>query len=130
MRGGCLCGAVRYTASAPPLRSYLCHCRDCQRASGSAFAAAMLFAPGVVVVEGALAGFESAGESGAVVRRGFCAVCGSGVVNTAVPDAGYRVVLAGTLDEPAAFVPTAEIFCRTACAWLAPVGRRMEAGWD
>ena len=36
--GGCVCGEIRYTCSAEPLLVANCHCRDCQRASGSAFA--------------------------------------------------------------------------------------------
>ena len=38
LTGGCLCGAVRYEAGWPPNWSAHCHCRDCQRASGAAFA--------------------------------------------------------------------------------------------
>jgi len=39
MTGGCLCGAVRYESTGEPGFALLCHCRDCQRQSGSAFAA-------------------------------------------------------------------------------------------
>jgi len=39
IKGGCLCGAVRYTAQADPTSATVCHCRDCQKFTGSAFAA-------------------------------------------------------------------------------------------
>src|SRR5215472_2409820 len=39
IKGGCLCGAVRYTAEAEPTSATVCHCRDCQKFTGSAFAA-------------------------------------------------------------------------------------------
>jgi hypothetical protein len=39
LKGGCLCGAVRYTTTAEPVGSGVCHCRDCQRFTGSAFGA-------------------------------------------------------------------------------------------
>ena len=39
IKGGCLCGAVRYTAEADPTSATVCHCRDCQKFTGSAFAA-------------------------------------------------------------------------------------------
>ena len=39
LTGGCLCGAVRYTTTADPLMTFVCHCRDCQRFTGSAFGA-------------------------------------------------------------------------------------------
>jgi hypothetical protein len=38
IKGGCLCGAVRYTAEADPTSATVCHCRDCQKFTGSAFA--------------------------------------------------------------------------------------------
>ena len=45
--GGCLCGAVRYTAEADPTSATVCHCRDCQKFTGSAFAALVLMTKGL-----------------------------------------------------------------------------------
>jgi len=42
--GGCACGAIRYECLAPPLRMVNCHCRDCQRASGSGYSATVIMA--------------------------------------------------------------------------------------
>jgi len=39
LEGGCACGAVRYRLTAPPLIVHACHCRDCQKLTGSAFRA-------------------------------------------------------------------------------------------
>ena len=44
LRGGCLCGAVRYSTTAEPVTSGVCHCRDCQKFTGSAFGA-LLYVP-------------------------------------------------------------------------------------
>ena len=49
IKGGCLCGVVRYTAEADPTSATLCYCRDCQKFAGSVFAA--LFIPGGGSVE-------------------------------------------------------------------------------
>ena len=38
LTGGCQCGGVRYEIKAAPLSLYVCHCTECQRQSGSAFA--------------------------------------------------------------------------------------------
>ncbi|MGH7052276.1 MAG: GFA family protein, partial [Stellaceae bacterium] len=38
LQGGCVCGAVRYRLTAAPLIVHACHCRDCQRLTGAAFA--------------------------------------------------------------------------------------------
>src|SRR5437867_1208476 len=46
--GGCACGAVRYECSAEPVIALNCHCRDCQRASGTAYASG-IFVPGVAL---------------------------------------------------------------------------------
>ena len=35
--GGCQCGSVSYVATAEPMRVSACHCKECQRQSGSAF---------------------------------------------------------------------------------------------
>ena len=37
LTGGCLCGAIRYEVTQPPLKVYTCHCLDCQRITSSAF---------------------------------------------------------------------------------------------
>ncbi len=37
LTGGCLCGQVRYSANAEPMFAGVCHCRDCQKETGSAF---------------------------------------------------------------------------------------------
>ena len=50
--GGCMCGAVRYECGADPIAMGNCHCRDCQRATGSAFAAAVLVPTSTVNIRG------------------------------------------------------------------------------
>ncbi|WP_409878663.1 GFA family protein [Dendronalium sp. ChiSLP03b] len=52
IRGGCMCGAIRYECSAEPIAMGNCHCRDCQRATGSAFAAALLVPSSAVTITG------------------------------------------------------------------------------
>lgn len=52
--GRCLCGRVAYTAIGEPLTTFLCHCRDCQHYTGSAFEAGMIFPADLVSVSGEL----------------------------------------------------------------------------
>ena len=54
IKGGCLCGAVRYTAEADPTSATVCHCRDCQKFTGSAFAALVRVPKEAVTIEGTL----------------------------------------------------------------------------
>jgi len=72
IKGGCLCGAVRYTAEADPTGATVCHCRDCQKFTGSAFAALVRVAKEAVTIEGALKTF-SASAAAAIQSSGISA---------------------------------------------------------
>ena len=58
--GGCLCGALRYEITAPPLVAYTCHCTACQRLTGSAFSSAVVVAAEACRFAGARRGPSSA----------------------------------------------------------------------
>jgi hypothetical protein len=60
LKGGCLCGAVRYWTTVEPLTSTVCHCRDCQRFTGSAFAAVAYIPKEALKIEGAIRTFTRA----------------------------------------------------------------------
>ena len=57
--GGCLCGAVRYTADADPSSVTVCHCLDCQKFTGSAFAALLRVSKDALIIEGTVKTFSS-----------------------------------------------------------------------
>jgi len=116
--GGCLCGRVRYTVNGEPAFSGLCHCRNCQRYTGSAFEALIAFPAASVSVQGELKTYDDTGDSGLPVHRRFCPNCGSGVVNEVDVLPGVTIVLAGTLDDPAAFKPTMDVYWSSAQPWV------------
>ena len=70
--GGCLCGKIHYSADAEPAFVGLCHCHDCQKFTGSAFAAVIGLPKSAVTVTGALKGFTKRGDSGKPIKRLFC----------------------------------------------------------
>ena len=119
--GGCLCGAVRYESAGEPLFSLKCHCRDCQRASGTAYVAAMRVpASGFRLTQGTPRRYLSRSDAGNDVSRFFCEACGSPLyiqVSTRPDIVGLRV---GTLDDPSVFRPEADIFVRSAQPWDHP----------
>jgi len=78
-KGGCLCGAVRYAAEADPTSATVCHCRDCQKFTGSAFAALVRVAKEALTIEVTLKTFSSIGGSGNPILRHFCPECGSSI---------------------------------------------------
>ena len=121
--GGCNCGAIRYTLDSPPLAVAVCHCRNCQRQSGSAFSVNLVAKARTMHVEGTLSLYEDPDtESGHPVQREFCGQCGSPIrsIPTAMPS--LIAVKAGTLDDPAAFAPTVQIWTCTALPWSAIAG--------
>src|SRR5262249_35727191 len=77
--GGCLCGDVRYKTFAQPLRVTICHCRFCQRFTGSSYLIEPIFRRQDVVFEGAPARtYEHRSDtSGKRVMLNFCARCGT-----------------------------------------------------
>lgn len=112
--GGCLCGHVRYEIAGAPIWQGHCHCRRCQRNSGSAFMSFAVFAEGDVAWLGAR---PTPYRSSAEINRGFCPRCGS-VVSFERPALGRIAVTAGSLDEPDLLAPSEHIFVDEMCAWL------------
>ena len=114
--GGCLCGAVRYKCSAEPISMGICHCRDCQQATGSAFAAGMLVPRNALAITGNVNYFDVIGDSGNPVGRGFCPICGSRLFSKP-PNPEFIGIMAGSLDDPSDFEPQAEIYAASAQPW-------------
>jgi len=98
--------------------SLQCHCRDCQRQTGSAYIAAMRVpAAGFRVTQGAPRHYVSTSDGGNAVTRAFCGDCGSPIyiqVSTRPDLVGLRV---GTLDDPSGFRAEADIFVKSAQPW-------------
>ena len=114
--GGCLCGQVRYVIANDPLHVAICHCRNCQKNTGSAFSVNAMFHEADVELTGDLATFEDQGDSGHSVQRLFCPSCGTPIRSMALQTRGMFVLKAGTLDEPARLTPTDEIYCASRIA--------------
>ena len=108
--GGCLCGRIRYATLAAPSRVTVCHCRFCQRATGSAYMVEPIFdADKLTVLSGAPRVFEqvSAG-SGKAVHVHFCADCGTKLWLSFERFPDVVGVYAGTFDDPCWFPIEAE----------------------
>jgi len=118
MTGGCLCGAVRYESSGDPGFALLCHCRDCQRQSGSAYAAGLRVpAAGFRVTKGEPKNYVKAADSGNEITRAFCPDCGSMLFLRVSAKPDLVAIRVGTLDDPSGFQPAADIFVKSAQPW-------------
>jgi len=75
----CRCGQLTATATGTPVRISVCHCLNCQKRSGSAFAAQVRFSADQVVITGQSKSFEKVADSGNRAIYHFCPDCGSDV---------------------------------------------------
>jgi hypothetical protein len=125
--GGCDCGLVRYRMTAPPLVVHACHCRWCQRESGSAFALnAMVESDRVVPLGHSPELVHTPSDSGAGQQIARCPVCRIAVwSHYAGSGPAVAFVRVGTLDDPDRLPPDIHIFTASKQAWLVlPPGAR------
>ena len=113
--GSCLCGTVSFEVNGDFDSFYLCHCRHCQKDTGSAHAA-NLFSQSARLTW--LAGVDSVTTytlPGTRHNKSFCKLCGSALPDTQIAD--LLVVPAGCLDTELSLLPTAHIFTSSRAGW-------------
>ncbi len=116
--GGCLCGAVQYEITASPDKVGSCHCRMCQRWSGSAFTVGARFAAAAVRFTKAEPKFY---RSSAIMERGACGACGSPLVYRYLVEgkgADKVWISLGTLDRPDLYAASYHYGVETEMRWL------------
>jgi hypothetical protein len=101
----------------PPLTG-VCHCKDCQRETGSAFAVAIVVPESALSIEGETKTFSYTADSGRTARRSFCAECGSSLFARSAGFPGMTIIKAGSLDDTSGIRPTIEIYCDSAQPWV------------
>lgn len=117
LTGGCLCGAVRYEATAEPIHAGLCYCADCRKASGSGFIPFMGFAADALTITGETRPSQVPSFRGGTATRNHCARCGSLVFGGERGESDSFTIYAGSLDDPGRFKPTVALFTRDRPAW-------------
>ncbi len=116
--GGCACSMIRYECTGQPKYMGNCHCRDCQRATGTAyFPAILVLKNDFSITAGEPSWFESLADKGHPMKRAFCPSCGSPLflINGSHPNA--RVLYAGSLDDPSCYAPSRDIYVSSAQPW-------------
>ena len=119
MEGGCTCGAIRYRLSDTPLFVHVCHCRWCQRETGSAFVMNALIEATCVEVTGTPDVIDTPTLSGKGQKISRCPRCQIALFST-YSGAGpkFRFVRVGTLDQPDECVPDIHIFTASKQPWV------------
>ncbi|WP_108658595.1 GFA family protein [Acuticoccus kandeliae] len=118
--GGCACRRVRYVMETTPLFVHGCHCRWCQRETGSALVInAMIEADRVRLTSGEPHVVLTPSESGRGQRISRCPFCQIALwSNYAGSGERVRFVRVGTLDDPDRFPPDVHIYTRSKQPWL------------
>ena len=118
--GGCSCGGVRYRMKTAPLFVHCCHCRWCQRETGSAFGLnAMIEADRVELLQGAPEIVDTPSESGRGQKIARCPACRIALwSNYGGAGEAVRFVRVGTLDDPDRLPPDIHIFTASKQPWV------------
>ena len=116
--GQCLCGTIKYEVEIPDESPYvgLCHCKDCQRYTGTAFASSLMVPKAGMKLTGELKFYGKETDRGTSMERGFCPNCGSNVLCQSDAWDDQYVLSAGTLDDTSVYKPQVNIFTRSAQA--------------
>ena len=119
LAGRCACGAVRYRLASPPMFVHCCHCRDCQRQTGSAFVLnALIETDRVNLLSGDPQPLAVPTDSGRPHRIFRCPSCQTALWSEYGGVAKLRFVRIGTLDEPTALQPDVHIYVRSKQPWV------------
>lgn len=117
--GGCACGALRYRMHSAPMFVHCCHCKDCQRQTGTAFVLnALIEADRVEMLSGNPQPSAMPTDSGKPHRVFRCSDCGTAVWSEYGGVEKLRFVRIGTLDEPTALPPDVHIYIRSKLPWV------------
>ena len=119
--GACACGAIKVEAGADPEKTQLCHCTDCQTATGTAFRVSVPVPGASLKLSGVPATYlKTTADSGNPRLQGFCGTCGTPLYST-TPGEGVQqmyVLRVGILRQRDQFAPRKQIWTRSARNWL------------
>ena len=128
--GACFCGEVNYEAELDEGRVAICHCRDCQIFSGSAFRLSGLVDPEAFrFTKGKPRYYDKRADSGAVRRLAFCGDCGTHLCSLPTDTearSAYVSIRLSTAREFSKLRPAAEVFCDSRVSWLRPLEGSVE----
>ncbi len=118
----CRCGALRAICEGEPVRVSVCHCLDCQKRTGSAFAAQARWPDDSVTVEGISATWERIADSGHRATYRFCPTCGSTVAYIIEGWPGVTAIPLGAFADPAFPAPRFSVYEHRRHTWVEITG--------
>ena len=115
--GGCLCGAVRFSSTEPPIVTRTCWCRLCQALGAGSATVNSGFPAQAVSVTGDVTVYENVADSGTGMLRSFCPKCGTDLFSQAKTRMHLIFIRAGALDDPEIAAPSVTIWTSQAPSW-------------
>ena len=122
----CRCGQLKAVCEGEPVRVSVCHCLDCQKRSGSAFATQARWPDGQVALSGEARTWERVADSGHRATYQFCPHCGSTVAYVIQGWPGVTAVPVGAFADPEFPAPKFSVYEHRKHAWTAVLGSDVE----
>lgn len=122
----CACGQLSLECTGDPMRVSVCHCLDCKRRSGSAFAAQARFAAQQVTITGTAKRWTKISDAGNEAVFHFCPDCGTTVWYHALPHRALFAVPIGTFADPSFPPPDYSVYESRKHAWVDTVGEGVD----
>ena len=124
VHGRCHCGAITFEAEVDPSNVTLCHCRDCQVLTGTAYRTTVPAAvESFVLHTGAPRTYVKVADSGNRRIQAFCGDCGTPIYASAFDQPRTYGLRIGSLAERDRLLPVRRIWCRSALPWSEDVSR-------
>ena len=116
--GGCACGSVRYEVNREPELMHNCHCKGCQRLTGSAFKMGSYWLEdSLKILKGDMTTYTRTADSGRTVESQFCKVCGTTVITMAEAQPGRVGLAVGIFDDTTWITSPKYIFSSSKQKW-------------
>lgn len=114
VKGGCLCGAVRYSIAEAALHTGICHCSTCRKVASATSLPFTAFRSQTFAFD---TGQPSELQSSPGVFRTFCSGCGSPLTYRRERDPEFIDIMTVSLDEPGAHPPTFHVWTSHMLDW-------------
>ncbi|MDU0365404.1 GFA family protein [Rhizobium sp. 25PS6] len=114
----CSCRQLSITADGDPVKISVCHCRACQRRTGSAFGVAVFFHRDQIEASGSSSSYIRPGESGKSIEFRFCPACASTVFWMPAFRKELVAVALGCFADPSSLAPTQSVYEESRLEWV------------
>lgn len=117
-KGSCLCGKINYSFNqSDAISAHHCHCKDCQKITGSGKATILMVPSASLKVEGELKYYTVSGTAGSHVSRGFCVECGSQLISFVEENPDIKFIKVGSMDDSSWVTVASNFWSSTANPW-------------